>query len=125
MDNGILQRDQASKIKRIVGQTKWKKGRRHLISTPQAPQDLNMEPGPSSLAFPSPCATQHLNGWNGAVAQEQSHLQVSETDMSSFIDPAWSTSSHNDIFTIESMFNQEGYAPAPTPSKNKDVQLTL
>ncbi|KAH8800661.1 C6 transcription factor [Xylogone sp. PMI_703] len=129
MDNGILQRDQALKIKCIVSQTKYKKGNRQQPSATRSLQDLSSGQGLlstenlSSPAPPSSISTcQQLNKWNGTIDQDWSHFQLDEADLSSFIDPAWSTSSHNDILTTGSLFDLDIYTAISRSSTNKESE---
>lgn len=122
MDNGTLQRDQASRVRRVVSQTKRKKGRPQQFPTNQAPQAIGdgmrlLSTGnASSPAAPSPDPVdQHL----GAFSQDESHYQAGGMDFSWFNDTAWSLWPSNDVSIMESSFDLEIYNVTPTTSQDQ------
>ncbi len=122
MDNGILQRDQASKVRRVVSQIKSRRGRRQQLPTSQLPQAIGdgmcllSTENVSSPTAPSPNPVdQHL----GAFSQDESHYQASRIDFSCSIDPAWSLWPSNDISVMESSFDLESYNVTPTNPQNQ------
>jgi hypothetical protein len=117
MDNGILQKDQASKIKRTVTQTKSKKKGKQLLPTTQS------GPGLLSLVSPAFTSTQYITGWNDALTQGEFPYSMSDTDINSIMDPPWNASSLNDVLTIESSYNKEGYVPVPAPATPNGINL--
>jgi hypothetical protein len=119
MDKGVLQREQALKLKRIVSQTKSKRRQRQLLHTAQSPQDLRPELDPlpieiiSSLTLPSSSSTHGtVEVRNASAPQDDLQFQISERDLSTFNEPMWSASCYNTIFPAESFFLQEGDIPA-------------
>jgi len=114
MNNGILQRDQASNVRHVVNQTKSKKGRRQQLRTSQPPQAVGDGMCLSSTASPNP-VDQHL----GAFSQDESHYQASGLDSSCSIDPAWSLWPSNDISAMEFSFDLESYNVTPTTPQNQ------
>lgn len=129
LDNGILQRDQASRVRHLVSQTKSKKGRRQQIPSSQSPQAsgnamcLSSTGNVSSLASPQPnLIDQHL----GDFSQGGSHYQADRTDFGCVIDPAWSLWPSNDDSAMESTFDLENYNFTPTTPQNQfSVQHSL
>jgi hypothetical protein len=119
MDKGVLQREQALKLKRIVSQTKSKRRQRQLLNTAQSPQDLrpDMDPLPieiiSSLTLPSSSSTHGtVEERNDNAPQDDLQFQISERDLGAFSEPMWSVPFYNTIFPAESFFIQEGDMPA-------------
>lgn len=122
MNKGVLQREQALKIKRIVSQTKSKKQQQRLRHVTQSPQHLIPELDPlqtwkvsSSTLFCS--APTHGN----AVARDGSaglhdnfQIQTCEGDLSTFDKLMWSASSYNTFLPAE-IFDQDDGMPAYDP----------
>jgi hypothetical protein len=98
MDNGILQKDQASKIRRVVQQTKSKKRGRQFSPTTQLGPGLL---SPVSTTFTS---TQHITGWNDYLTRGEFPYSISGTDINSIMGPSWNASSLNDVLTTESPY---------------------
>lgn len=123
MDNGILQRDQASKVRNIVSQSKSKKRRRQQLLTSQPPQAIGdgmcllSTENMSSSAGPSPNS---VDQDPGALAQDESRYQANLMDSNSSMDPVWSLWLSNDIPVEERWFDLESYNFTPTTLQNGD-----
>lgn len=128
MDNGVLQREQAFKIRRGVSQTKSRRGRRQQLPTSQPPQAIGdgmcllSTESVSSTAAPSPIPVdQQL----GAFSQDESPYQAGKIDFNSSMDLAWSLWPSNDISAMECSFDLESYNITPTtPQNNYSVTPT-
>ena len=121
MDKGILQRDQASKVRHVVSQTKSKKGSRQQ-PTNQPPQALDdwmsflSTDGVSSPPAPSPNPIyQHFL----TCTQDESPYPASSIDSNSSIDPAWSLWPSHDISVMDSSFDLESYNAISTPPQSE------
>lgn len=110
MDNGVLQKEKASKFKSIVS-----KGRKRMRSTTHSSEELNQGTDPVSTreAVSRDSACSFLNEWNGAVVQED----LFDVTSSPFTRP-----SSNDALVTESefFFNQE--APVQLPVLFDDAE---
>lgn len=117
MDNGLLQKGQASEIKRVVQETKSKKRGRQLFPETQ------LEPGflsPIPTAFNS---TQHITTWNDSLTPGEFSYTISGLDINSMIGHSWNASLLNSILTTESPHSQECYMPATEPETADGMNL--
>ncbi|RJE24543.1 hypothetical protein PHISCL_03130 [Aspergillus sclerotialis] len=104
MDNGVLQREQASRFKNIVSKSKSANGRKRVNSATHSSEDFNRgmvplstENNMSRVVPPPVSACPFLNEWNGAVAEED----LLDTSLTG---PPWSRPSSSDELLTESQF---------------------
>ncbi|KAJ5257139.1 hypothetical protein N7478_013243 [Penicillium angulare] len=116
MDNGVLQRDQAFKFKRLVGQAKSKRGKRQQLLPNQSRalvSTIDMRPSSSSTKNTSspPAGSQSLFGENlGAFPQDQLDYQESGVGLINSLDTLWSFWPPNDLSIMDdTSLDLEGY----------------
>ena len=121
MDNGIMQRDQVSKVRDAVSRTRSKKGSRQQLTNqpPQALDDgmsfLSTE-SVSSPSAPSPNPDyQHFF----TCTQDESPYPASSIESNSSIDPAWGLWPSNHISVMDSLFDLESYNVTPTTPQSE------
>ncbi|THC93891.1 hypothetical protein EYZ11_006643 [Aspergillus tanneri] len=125
MDNGRLQKEQASKFKHIVSQRKSKNRGERPPRTDQLSQGLNRglharstEDATSHPATSPTSVRPLLNERNGALA----HDELFDMFLSSFVDAAWSGPSHDDTLTTEPPSYAHPEAPVPVPALFKNIE---
>lgn len=119
MDNGVLQKEQASRFKNIVSKSKSTNGRKRVHSATYSSEDLNRgmslstENNTSRVVPPPVSACPFLNEWNGAVAQDE----LLDTSLTG---PPWSRPSSSDELLTESQFffNQQPHVPSAMVSND-------
>ena len=115
MDKGVLQREQAVNIRRIVSQTKSKRRRRQLSRVTQSPHNPRQELNPlssekvSSLTFPwlSPAHKTAEIPFGNAL-QDKFQFQSGDEELITSNEPLRSASFYSTIFPAELSFNEEG-----------------
>ena len=135
MDKGVLEREQAVKVQRIISQTKSKRRQHRLLRTPQhlRAEPVGLQVGktpPVSLSLPSP-TQRALVMQGGPAPQHHPQLHINEGD-STLDEMMWSKSLYNTILRAESFLNQEGRIPqsnqclfdTATSIENADVEST-
>ena len=127
MGNGILEREQALKVKRIVSQTKSKRRQRQFQHSPQHLRpDLETPPVVKevSVSLPPTGPNERTIEMQSATApQDQLQLGVSEGNVNPHSQPMWRDSISNAILPVDYFFNQDG--GIPTPSQRQSDATTI
>ncbi|CAI7588699.1 unnamed protein product [Penicillium pancosmium] len=123
MDNGVLQRDQASKFKCLVSKAKSKKGKRQQFHANQSPlvSTFGMRSS-TTKKTPSPAAVSQnfFDERLEAFTQEDLNFQDSGIESSNSIDTLWTLWPQNELaITDDASLDLEGYSSTYTTSKNQ------
>jgi hypothetical protein len=123
MDNGVLQRDQASKFKRLVSKAKSKKGRRQQFHVNQSPlvstfgmRSSTTKNTPSPAAVSQNFFDEHL----GAFTQEDLNFQDSGIESNNSIDTLWTFWPPNELAIMDdASLDLESYSSTYTTGQNQ------
>lgn len=129
MDNGVLQREQASKFKLLVRQAKSKNGKRQQLLANQSPlvsthrMKLSTTKNMSSpVAVSQNFFDEHL----GAFTHDELHYQDSGIGLCNSIDTLWTFWPPNDLSIMDdASFGLEGYSSTSTTGQNQNSSQHL
>jgi hypothetical protein len=126
MDNGVLQRDQACKFKRLVSQAKSKKGRRQqFLASPKSPlvSTIGMKSS-TTKNISSPAAVsqnffdEHLRGF--PQLEDDLNYQDSGIGPSTSLHSLWNLWPPNDLSIMnDASLDLEGYSSTYTTGQNQ------
>ncbi|KAJ5834669.1 C6 transcription factor [Penicillium robsamsonii] len=123
MDNGVLQRDQASKFKRLVSQAKSKKGRRQQLLANQSPlvSTIGMRSATArNISSPAAVSQHFFDEQLGAFPQDEFNYPDSGIGSSNSIDTLWTYWPPNDLSIMDdASLDLEGYSSTYTTCQNQ------
>jgi len=136
MDQGILQKEQATKFKRIVSQVKSKRQRQRSLQTTYSSQNLEGLQTEKASSETLPPSTPHLETTGtqtSNLVQDNFQFQISEIDLRAFDDLEWDSPFNDTISSSQNFFIQghnlpttsEEHIPNPLAINNCDLDFNV